>query len=831
MENVYKRALERERKAKLIAEEFIEKRLRELYIDNLELSKDLTTQAEFQKNLIDNLVDALFVVDFKGKILKLNKEATILIGSEDGDLPKNINEFSVINKDRIRKIFSRENYQENNIEHTFKFYNRKKKYKVATIKSKLLVDSNNKPYAYQAIARDITEKYFLDKKIKEQLNAKKFETLILKDLLTSNDIFNNSWSLVNHISNFLQTDDCVFYGLVNNKLIQLAATGGKITTHKTIINKLKIPITDGIIGQVARSKKGIIVNDTSKDNTYIVDNETRLSEIAVPILLDQELIGVIDSEHPDKDFYKKSHLEFLSNISSLIAFQIKNSVAELESKLKQEELEKTRKRLEIIFNSDLNAQVIESNEGFILDVGNSFLKMFGMPLSMKKDLVGMSCVDARNRLKSLFVDEDGYSSNIIDRISNAKPVHNEILELKDGRTLSRDYVPVLYKDKLESHLWRFTDITLKVNYERSIRDQNQKYEAIIGGINLGLVEIDNNDIILTVNRAFCNMYGYKRDELLGNKAHESLTNTKTNIFSSKNDDTIKSSYNDVHELEVITKSGDTRYWLLSRSSNKNINDNVIGSVCVYLDITELKHLILKNKELIENLTSSNEELSHYAHLVSHDLKTPLRTISTCTYWLQEDNYDVLNEESKDFIITINDTLKDMDKLITSTLQFAEIRMANNSLDENIDLNHLLKTYRKNKFLNSDDEFTFNIVKPFPNIVFNRVQIQQVFQNLVDNSYKYKDEKKQSYVEIDWEEQEEFWLFKISDNGIGIAKKHHAVVFEIFKKVGNRTDSTGVGLWIIKKIITSSGGKIWFDSELGVGTTFYFTIKKNNASTS
>ena len=110
MENVYKRALERERKAKLIAEEFIEKRLRELYIDNLELSKDLSTQAEFQKNLIDNLVDALFVVDFKGKILKLNKEAIILIGSEDSDLPKNINEFSEINKDRIRKIFSREKF-------------------------------------------------------------------------------------------------------------------------------------------------------------------------------------------------------------------------------------------------------------------------------------------------------------------------------------------------------------------------------------------------------------------------------------------------------------------------------------------------------------------------------------------------------------------------------------------------------------------------------------------------------------------------------------------------------------------------------------------------
>ena len=246
---------------------------------------------------------------------------------------------------------------------------------------------------------------------------------------------------------------------------------------------------------------------------------------------------------------------------------------------------------------------------------------------------------------------------------------------------------------------------------------------------------------------------------------------------------------------------------------------------MYLDITELKQLNLKNEGLIKNLIASNEELSHYAHLVSHDLKTPLRTISTCAYWLQEDNNDILSAESNDFISTINDTLKDMDKLITSTLQFAEIRMANSSIDEKIDLNAVLETYRKNKFLDSDDEFTFTIEKPLPTIVFNRVQIQQVFQNLVDNSYKYKDEQKQSYVKINWEEQEEFLLFKISDNGIGIAKEHSSFVFEIFKKVGNRTDSSGVGLWIIKKIINSAGGKIWFDSKLGVGTTFYFTIKK------
>ena len=269
--DILKRALERERKAKLIAEDFVEKRLRELYLENVSLTQNLSTQEEFQKYLIDNLVDALFVVDFKGNILKVNKEAKLLLGVDDDNLPNNINEFSVVNRDRINKYFSRSNYKENHSEFQFQFYNRKKEHKVVRIKSRILINTKNKPYAYQAIVRDVTENYELDLKIKEQLEVKKFEALILKDLLTSNDIFNNAWTLVNHIANFLKTDDCVFYGLVNNKLIQLAATGNKISSDKTILNKLKIPITDGVIGQVARSKKGIIVKDTTLHDSYIVD--------------------------------------------------------------------------------------------------------------------------------------------------------------------------------------------------------------------------------------------------------------------------------------------------------------------------------------------------------------------------------------------------------------------------------------------------------------------------------------------------------------------------------------------------------------------------------
>lgn len=118
-----------------------------------------------------------------------------------------------------------------------------------------------------------------------------------------------------------------------------------------------------------------------------------------------------------------------------------------------------------------------------------------------------------------------------------------------------------------------------------------------------------------------------------------------------------------------------------------------------------------------------------------------------------------------------------------------------------------------------------MVKPLPVINLTEVKARQVFQNLIENAYKYRDKTKNSFVNIDWTEQESFYKFSIQDNGIGISKEHFDFVFEAFKKLNNRTDSSGIGLFIIKKTITSGGGKIWIESKKGVGTTFFFTIPK------
>jgi PAS domain S-box-containing protein len=821
------RALQRERKAKEIAEGIIENRLRELYDSNQSLTQDIIQKEEFQKNLIDNLVDALIVFDFDMNILKINKEALKLLGFDKKNAPKNIKEFKPKYRKKLQKHFSTATPGKgvNSNEFLFDFINRNRKLKHVHIKASVLKNSKHEPYAYQTIIRDITKEHLTEQKLKEQQKVIVTESLILKNLLDNPNVFENGNNIVGIIADYLGTKDCVFYAIIENKIIQVAATNQKLDSESNIKNALQINLGEGIVGKVAQSKKGIIVNNTSKHKDYIVDDQIRLSEITVPILLDNELIAIIDAEHPDKNFFKKTHLEFLSQISSLISVTLKKNIVELEKSNKEIELDITRNRLQLIFESSSDAKAIESIDGYIEQVSHAFLDLFKIPVSQMSNIIGADCQSARNMLKTMFADEKKFSGRIEEIINNGEKVIDEILELKDGRILSRDYNPIFKDGKPTAHLWTYKDVTLIVNYDKSLQFESKKYKSIIENMNLGLMEVDNNEIILNVNNAFSNMCGYSPEELVGFKARDILLDDKKQEYMQQKVISRQEGVKDLYEMEILTKTGETKYWLISGGPNTNINGEIIGSIGIHLDITELKMLNIKADSLINDLTVRNEELSHYAHIVSHDLKTPLRTISTCLNWLLEDNTDTLDKESKGYIDTVEEAINDMDKLISSTLQYTEIRTSRKVAAEQLQLQTVVDSIISFLTKNKKSAFNFNVVKPLPVINLTEVKARQVFQNLIENAYKYRDETKNSFVNIDWKEDNGFYQFSIQDNGIGIGQEHFDLVFEAFKKLNNRTDSSGIGLFIIKKVITSGGGKIWVESEKGVGTTFFFTIPK------
>lgn len=167
--------------------------------------------------------------------------------------------------------------------------------------------------------------------------------------------------------------------------------------------------------------------------------------------------------------------------------------------------------------------------------------------------------------------------------------------------------------------------------------------------------------------------------------------------------------------------------------------------------------------------------------------------------------------------------KYMNELIKDLLEYAKAGH-NKEKKEKIDLNSVVNEIIEENSVHPS--IVFEINNTLPNILFNKTHIIQVFENLIGNAVKYMNKPK-GEVKIGCEEQENHWIFFVSDNGSGIEEKYFDKIFQPFEKAHNRKDvqSTGIGLSIVKKIIENSGGKVWVESEVGKGSTFYFEILK------
>lgn len=171
---------------------------------------------------------------------------------------------------------------------------------------------------------------------------------------------------------------------------------------------------------------------------------------------------------------------------------------------------------------------------------------------------------------------------------------------------------------------------------------------------------------------------------------------------------------------------------------------------------------------------------------------------------------------------IENTLEKMETLINNILSYSSVSNKDNLQTKEIDLNILIGDLKK--IILIPDHIKISIKKKLPVINGDMTRIQQLFQNLIGNAVIYTD-KEIGKIEIDYEDKKTHHLFSIKDNGIGIKQEHHEKIFKMFQSVGDNENSSGIGLAIVKKIIDLYEGDIWLESELGKGTTFYFTLKK------
>ena len=511
------------------------------------------------KTVIDSALDAVIVINEQGRITEWNRQAELTFGwTRDWIIGRRLSETIIPQVHRKGHEQGMKHFLKTGegpvLNKRIEIVAQNKKGVIFPVELTIIPNKIKDTYFFSAFVRDITE-------VKKSERALKAINDLAISLLGKNTLNEIAWEITKNTIDKFGFEDCVIYVVDHERgaLRQIAAYGAKNPEAEVIMSPIDIKIGAGIVGSVAANGKAILIEDTSTDSRYIVDDEPRLSELTVPIIADGEVIGIIDSEHSEKGFFKEEHLKSLTTVASLVSTQLKNAI--------------------------------------------------------------------------------------------------------------------------------------------------------------------------------------------------------------------------IQERKLIAEKA---------------------------------------------LKRANDELSEFAHVVSHDLKAPLRAISSLSEWIAEDYEDKLDANGKSYLMQLVNNVDRMDQLIDGILTYST---ADNSIDLAQEIDSAAYIQKVISTLSVPSHTTLHVEGEFPTITYNKIQFQQIVQNLLSNAIKFVDAE-EGLVHIRCISESGCWTFSISDNGNGIPEDVGNQIFKLFVTDDDEQKrSTGIGLSIVKKIVDQNGGKVWYQNNSDRGATFYFTVLK------
>ncbi len=355
----------------------------------------------------------------------------------------------------------------------------------------------------------------------------------------------------------------------------------------------------------------------------------------------------------------------------------------------------------------------------------------------------------------------------------------------------------------------------------------QIFEKILQGNIEGIAIADTQGIIGWVNDTFSLLSGYAKSDVIGTNVGALFAGGQ-NVYETMHPKLREASHRRA-ETQMCRKDGSRIPVLVTLSAVRSDADMITHHVLEFSDIAELRRtreeLILRTRDL----GRSNLELEQFAYVASHDLQEPLRMVASYTQLIGQRYRGKLDADADEFIGFAVDGAVRMQAIINDLLMLSRIGTHNMPFTR-VDANQSLEMAMTNLRLAIDESGAKIVCGPLPMLDADSSQLTRLFQNLIGNAIKFRGDRR-PVVETGAERQDGEWIFHVRDNGIGIAPEYFERVFMMFQRLHSRQEysGTGIGLTICKKIIERHGGRIWIESEPGKGTTFFFSIPFDIAS--
>jgi PAS domain S-box-containing protein len=366
---------------------------------------------------------------------------------------------------------------------------------------------------------------------------------------------------------------------------------------------------------------------------------------------------------------------------------------------------------------------------------------------------------------------------------------------------------------------RMMGVAIDINNLKQAQVELQQSLAILNTINQATPTLifvkDRQGRVRMGNPALMRVLGKPESEVIGYTDAEFYPNPdEATAIMATDRQVMETGQTQVVEETLDLPEG-RRTFLSTKSPYVDETGTIVGLVGVSFDIS-------LRKQMETALADRNQELDSFVYIVSHDLKAPLRTISNLSVWIEED-LGTLPAEIGQQMTQLRDRIQRMEAMINGLLGYARVGRTDVQI-ELVSVAELIAEILDS--LMPPSTFEITIAADLPTFPTKRLLLSQVFSNLIGNAFKHHD-KSNGFIRISCQEQGDFYEFTIVDDGPGIAPEQHDRVFIIFQSTNpqKNPDSTGIGLSIVKKIVETAGGKIWLESELGKGTTFYFTWPK------